>query len=483
MSTRMRSMLFSKPNRLFNKNARATFKKTMRAIGFAAICFTGCFATATSAVADSALLRISQSGGTHNLQVGLNKSLIVDLPADVSEVIVSQPSIAAAIMRDKRRAVVQGIGSGETNILFLDRSGRQIAVLDLSVINDSSTLSATLKRVIPNSSIKVDSFGERIILSGSARSTEDIDNALAIAGQFAGGVDNVASIISVEGAQQVMLKVTVAEVSREVVKQLGINLDVSLSLADLATGLISAPNLGGASGVITSNSISAGIQAGGVGIEATLQALERRGALRTLAEPTLTALSGQEAEFLAGGEFPVPVGVDDGTVTFEFKKFGVNLKFLPVVRSNGIISLQVETDVSEPTTDGGFNANGITIPATKQRYAKTSVEMQSGATLAIAGLIEDKVRQQFNEMPGIGQVPILGALFRSRDFIRSQTELLILVTPYMVAPGNMGRLPTDNVNFSGDAEAVFLGHMTRLYGVGEQDNVGPYNGAIGFILD
>ncbi|MCB1516067.1 MAG: type II and III secretion system protein family protein [Hyphomicrobiaceae bacterium] len=438
---------------------------------------------ATPVLADASLLRIGQYGTTQNLQLGLNKSMIVDLPAEVSEVIVSQPQIAAAIMRDKRRAILQGVASGDTNILFLDSAGRQIATLNVSVMNDASSLSATLARVIPGSHIKVDSFGERIVLSGTARSSEDVTNALAIAAQFAGNESNVASIITVDGSQQVMLKVTVAEVSREVVKQLGIDLDVNLNLNNLATSLLSAPALGGASNVIANSSAGVSLAAGGVSIDATLHALERRGAMRTLAEPTLTALSGQEAEFLAGGQFPVPVGVDNGVISFEFKQFGVNLKFTPTVRSNGVIALQLETDVSEPTTEGGFVAGDITIPATKDRTAKTSVEMPSGSTLAIAGLIEDKVRQQFNELPGISNVPILGALFRSRDFIRSQTELVILVTPYLAAPGNRPRLPTDNLEFAGDAESVFLGHMQRLYGVGEQAGQGQYNGTVGFLLD
>jgi pilus assembly protein CpaC len=196
----------------------------------------------------------------------------------------------------------------------------------------------------------------------------------------------------------------------------------------------------------------------------------------------LTAVSGGEATFLAGGEFPVPTGVDDGKITFTFKEFGVKLNFSPVVHSDGMISLDVETSASEPTTEGGFNAGGITIPATRSREAKTSVQMRSGQTLVIAGLIEDKVRQQFNSLPGIGDIPILGALFRSRDFVRSQTELLILVTPVLTQPGGSVRLPTDNISFSGDAEAIFLGHMQRLYGVGEP-GTGQLNGSVGFLLD
>ena len=215
-----------------------------------------------------------------------------------------------------------------------------------------------------------------------------------------------------------------------------------------------------------------------------MRALERRSALRTLAEPTLTAISGQEAEFLAGGEFPVPTGVDDnGRITFEFKEFGAKLKFTPTVKSNGIIALVVDTSVSEPTTEGGFNAGGITIPATKERQAKTSVELGAGQTLAIAGLIQDTVRQQINKLPGFGDIPILGALFRSRDFIHSETELVILVTPYLAFPDDSPLLPTDEFVVAGDAEAIFLGHMEKMYGVGPDGMRGGYDGSVGFVLD
>ncbi len=432
---------------------------------------------------DPTRLRITGLGGNQHIQLSVNKSIIVDLAKNVSEVIVSQPSIAGAIMRNQRRAIIQGVGVGETNVLFLDSSGNRIAVVEVSVTNDSSTLFNAIKRIIPSSQIKVDSFGDRIVLSGTARSSDDVAKASAIAAQFAGSPDNVANVITISGAQQVMLKVTVAEVSRETVRQLGIDLSGSLSVGNLLTSLVSSLPLGGASGVINSNQLTTGFNAGGLSLSATLRALERRGARRTLASPTLTAISGGTAEFLAGGQYPVPVGVDQGKITFEFKEFGVKLKFTPTVRSNGIIALDIETSVSEPTTEGGFSAGDITIPATKERRAKTSVEMVSGATLAIAGLIEDKVRQQFNSLPGIGNIPILGALFRSRDFVRSQTELLILVTPYMAQPGGQPRLPTDNVNFSGDAEAIFLGHMESLYGVGGNGDAGSYKGSIGFVLD
>jgi pilus assembly protein CpaC len=440
-------------------------------------------------------LQVSKAsyGSTQPISLGINKSLILDLPANVGEVIVSQPEVAAAVMRSKNRAVIRGVAAGDTNIFFLDASGRTISVLDIEVFKQrsdvGSSLEASLARIIPGSAIRVESVilegANRVVLSGSVASQDDAERAIAIAVQFAGDPANVASIIDIAGSQQVMLKVTVAEVNREAVKQLGINLNGTATIGSATLGLNNNPALGGASNVITGNGVSAGVAVPGFSLEATLQALERRSALRTLAEPNLTAMSGQEAEFLAGGEFPVPTEVaDDGTVTYTFKEFGVRLKFTPTVKSNGVIGLVVDTSVTEPTTEGGFSAGGgLTIQATKRRQARTTVELAGGETLAIAGLIQDSVRQQINKLPGLGDIPILGALFRSRDFIHAQTELVILVTPYLAYPGDTPHLPTDDMVIASDAEAIFLGRMEKMYGVGPDGMRGSYDGSVGFVLD
>ncbi|WP_051332658.1 type II and III secretion system protein family protein [Cucumibacter marinus] len=444
---------------------------------------TGIVAT-VPAEASSSHLRVANTGGQHRVDVPLNKSVIIDLPVSAQEVIVSQPQVAGAIMRSKRRAILQGNSIGETNVFFLDGAGNTIAVVDVSVGQDATGLAATIQRLVPGVQVRVDTFDNRIVLSGRARTTNDESQAIKIAAQFAGSEDNVVSVISVDGSQQVMLKVMVAEVSREAIRQLGINLDASVNAGALTTGLVSTPGLGGASNVVTSNALSANLGIGNFTLEATLKALERNGAVRTLASPTLTAKSGEEAEFLAGGEFPVPTGVDGNDILFEFKEFGVKLKFAPVVETNNMISLEVDTSVSEPTTEGGFSAGALTIPATKERRAKTSVQVPSGGTLAIAGMFQDKVRQQLNQLPGIGRIPILGALFRSRDFVHSQTELLILVTPYLTEPGRREdfTLPTEQVQLAGDAEAAFLGHIESVYGI-EGTKSGVYQGQVGFVLD
>jgi pilus assembly protein CpaC len=487
-------------NRLVTHRIAGDLCRTVRTGVCAIVLTVGALGLATPAGSVEATnLRISQAaiGSTQHVQVGQNKSVIVDLPVDAGEVIISQPGVATAIMRTKRRAIIQGINDGETNIFFLDPNGNTITVLELAVKSPPSRIGVALQdalnRILPMSSIQVESVNlesannevYRVVLAGTAQSNDDINKAIEIAAQFAGGPDNVASVVTVSGSQQVMLKVTVAEVTREVIHQLGLNLNASVTAGGLTTGLINSPPIGGASGVVTGNSLTAGLSVGNVSIEATLRALERRGAVKLLAEPTLTAISGQEAEFLAGGEYPVPISVDeDCNVGFEFKEFGANLVFTPVVQNGGNIGLTIETSVSEITTEGGFSACGITIPATTERRARTSVELPSGSTLAIAGLLQDKVRQQINQLPGLGSVPILGALFRSRDYVRSQTELLILVTPYLASAGPAPRLPTDDFHPASTAEGIFLGRMEQMYGVGGNGSGNNmFSGSVGFVLD
>jgi pilus assembly protein CpaC len=425
-------------------------------------------------------LRISSSetGLTQHVSVGVNKSLIVDLPTDVREVIVSQPSIVSASMRSKRRAIIQGNTPGDTNIFFLDAKGQQISVLEVSAVKDSSTLSATIARLVPGSAVSVQSFADHVVLSGTVQSADDLNRAAAIAGQFVPDPKNVANIITVSGAQQVMLKVTVAEVSRSAVKQLGISLSASVQ-GGMSTSFVSPSTL------TAGTALTVGFNAANIAVTAALKALETRGAVRTLAEPTLTAISGQAASFHAGGQVPILSGVDaaTGVRSFTFKDFGVKLDFTPVVKSNGVIGLTIDTSVSE-LSDQGFDTGSGIIPAFNERQAKTSVELPSGATLAIGGLIQEKVRQQISGLPGLGNIPILGALFRSRDFQRDQTELIILVTPYMAEINAPVSLPTDRFIVPGDAEAIFLGHLQKMYGVGDQSGPpGQYQGSVGFSLD
>ena len=435
------------------------------------------------AAAEPAYLRISHKalGATQTMALEVNKSVLVDLPTNVGEVIASQPSVATVVMRSKTRAIIQGVAGGDTNIFFLDPAGNSIAVLDLKVYQPRSdignALEAAITRNIPGSRIRVESAlldgTNRVVLTGTALSQDDLDKAVMMAVQFSGGAENVANIATVSGNQQVMLKVTIAEVNRSVVKQFG--LDLNISSGGLVTGLVNAPSdsLGAASGVAAGQGvITAGGTIGSTTIEATLKSLAQRSALRTLAEPTLTAISGQQAEFLVGGQRAIITRDENGNPITTYKDYGVRLQFTPTVKSNGRIGLVVNTEVSSPSGTADFNT----------RSAKTTIEIPAGSTLAIGGLLQDDIRQQISQMPGLGDIPILGALFRSRDYIKSQTELLVIVTPVMAQFGEPD-LPTSNMVIAGDAEAIFLGHIEAMYGVGSDGMRGTYSGSVGFVLD
>jgi pilus assembly protein CpaC len=475
------------------------------ATALAALAAAGAFAAALAATVPPALAaeptHISLgSGMTRSLSLEVNKSTVVDLPGNVDEVIVSQPGVATAIMRTKTRAIVQGVSGGDTNIIFLDARGNNVGVLDIKVVQPRSdvgnALEAAIARNIPGSHISVESvlLGDstnRVVLSGTALSQDDMQKAQAIAVQFAGSPDNVASIITVDGPQQVMLSVTVAEVQRAAIRQLGLNFSASVS-GGLSTGIISNPAMGSVSGANAGSAASfdpqvngglvnysggtygAQFDVGPVAVSATLEALERRNAVRTLAQPTLTAMSGQSAEFLAGGQFPYQGTDSNGNPVVQFKDYGVQLSFTPTVKSNGVIGMLVDTTVSEPVSGGALST----------RHARTTVELPAGATLAIGGMMLDKLKHEINAFPGLGDIPILGALFRSRDYIDDKTELVILVTPHLARSTTADvQTPVDNFVGASDAEAIFLGRIEKLYGVGSGGMRGSYDGSVGFMLD
>ena len=439
----------------------------------------------TPVMAQETHLTISSAayGATKAVEIEVNKSMLLDLPAGVAEVIVSQPSLAAAIMRTRTRAILQGLAEGATNIFFIDDAGRTISVLNVNIVQPpfeaGRALEATLARVIPGSNIKVDTLSDSsindkiyFVLTGTVLTAEDKSVAESMANAISES-DTQGSLIKVIGPQQVMLQVTVSEVKRDIAKQFGINLGAAFSVGTANFGLNSAPM----NSSFPSSGVNAGFNIGGVEITAAIRALEGRGALRVLAQPTLTAISGQEAKFLAGGELPYATyDTTNNAQSVIFKPYGVELAFTPVVKSNGLIALNVSTAVSEPQADFSMT----------KREASTSVELQAGTTLAIGGLLQETSRQQINQFPGLGNIPILGALFRSRDFQTEQTELVILVTPYLVAPSpaNSIPVPTDTAVVASDAESIFLGRLENMYGVAGSGEIrGSFSGSIGFVLD
>ncbi len=323
-----------------------------------------------------------------------------------------------------------------------------------------------------------------------------------LAARLVGGPDKVFNSIAVRGRDQVMLKVTVAEMQRSIIKQLGVDLSATMNYGTAVVNFNNVNPFTALGRPLTSGSTVGSFgqtmtPAGPVpSVTATLRAMENAGVSRTLAEPNLTAISGESATFISGGEFPIPTGVScqsaaNGSVgpcqpSIAFKKFGISLNFTPVVLTEGRISLRVMTEVSEISNDNSVTISGLTIPSLKTRRAETTLEIPSGGSMAMAGLIQDQTKQAISGLPGLAQVPVLGSLFRSRDFVNNQTELAVIVTPYVVravAQKDLSR-PDDGFAASSDPQADFLGSVSRIYGVPDRNTQGrTYRGTYGFITD
>jgi pilus assembly protein CpaC len=437
------------------------------------------------------IIQVAASEATSRfIPLGIGKSVAIDLPADIKDVLVADPKIANAVIRSSRRVYMIGVTVGQTNIFFFDAAGRQIAGFDIAVTRDLNGVRAALKQTLPDADIRIEGVGaDSIMLSGTAASAAESQQAFDIATRLVGDSNKVVNGITVRGRDQVMLKVTVAEVERDVIKQLGIDLSGSLNYG-AATVNFNQVNPFSASG----SPLNSGSLVGGwKGITATLRAMDRAGVTRTLAEPNLTAISGETASFLAGGEFPVVTGSSGPpayTPTVEFKKFGVSLIFTPVVLSEGRISLKVLTEISELSTEGALSVpGGISIPSLKTRRAETTVEIPSGGSLAMAGMIQEQTKQAINGTPGLMQLPVLGSLFKSRDYINHQSELMVLVTPYVVRAVAQKQLsrPDDGFSDPSDPSSALLGSLNRIYGSAGQTQPQPehgnYRGKYGFILD
>ncbi len=476
--------------------------------------------------AQQTVLRITNSGpgARRSVKLGLNKALVVDLPADAHDILVADPVMADAVTRSSRRIYLFGKMVGQTNIFIFGANGEEIVSLDIQIERDITGLETNLRRFIPESDIKVEIVSDNIVLTGTVRTPQDAARAASLAEAFLKGgeattrnttatsessgdgavaiyaeqrqTSQIVNLLTIEGEDQVTLKVTVAEVSRQVLKQLGF----SGSISDGSTGISYAnpSNLGNAIDPTGTATISAGI--GGLGLNTYINAMEQAGVMRTLAEPSLTAISGEPAKFYVGGEFrlagPQEVSSDeeDGISierTTQSIDYGIELNFRPVVLAPGRISLQIETNVSEPTWESSQvtgnvlnQVPGSTFLSIRKREASTTVELPSGGSIVIAGLVQDNIRQAMSGLPGLSKVPILGTLFRSKDFQRNETELVIIATPYLVRPVARGALsrPDDNFNPENDGATFFLNKVNKVYGRRENNQpTGQYHGAVGFI--
>jgi pilus assembly protein CpaC len=433
------------------------------------------------------------------LSLGIGKSVVIDLPRDIKDVLVADPKIANAVVRSAQRAYIIGAAVGQTNIVFFDSAGQQIAAYDIAVKRDLNGVRAALKQTLPNADIQIEGLGDGVVLSGSASSPIESQQAADLAARLAGGPDKVVNSIAIRGRDQVMLKVTVAEVARSIIKQLGIDLSGSLNYGTAVVSFNNANPFTALGRPLVPDNTVQGAFGGAPSVKATLRAMESAGVVRTLAEPNLTAISGESATFISGGEFPIPTGVTCQTTTtgaigqcvqtVSFKKFGISLNFTPVVLTEGRISLRVMTEVSEVSLENSLTggAGGTTIPSIKTRRAETTLEIPSGGAMAMAGLIQEQTKQAVNGLPGLAQLPVLGSLFRSRDYVNSQTELMVLVTPYIVravAQKDLSR-PDDGFASASDPQSDLLGSINRIYGVpGRVEPVRRnYRGTYGFITD
>jgi pilus assembly protein CpaC len=480
---------------------------------------------------------------SRSIDLPLGQAAIIHLPVDAGEVMVASDAIADAVVRTPRRALLLGQQVGRTNVFFFDPDGELILDLDVRVERDMAALNEALLRFVPNGRILAESMNANIVLSGAVPSASAADQALQVARRWVEDPTQVVSFLAVEGRDQVMLRVRIVEMERNIVRQLGVNLSGQQNFGDLSPARriqstndlgqplldefgapiyevfqpgrfqngsgfntqngfgVAGAALGGLAGTVsTTNFVGSVLQSS---VSATLNALERVGLVRTLAEPNITAISGESAQFLAGGEFPVPVGRDDdGALAIEFKPFGVGLGFTPVVLSEGRISLRISTEVSELSNEGAITLGSspvfddagnivgsqpsISIPALTVNRAETTVEMPSGGSLVIAGLIKEETRQALDGVPGMERLPVLGSLFRSRDFANNQTELVIVVTPYLVDPADPDALsdPGDGFAAASAASSLFLGRLNRVYASpGAQVEGRGWLGPVGFVLE
>ena len=432
-----------------------------------------------------------QNQGGQFVRIGLNKSIVVRLPANAQDVLIGNPEIVEAVVRTQRTAYLFAKKPGQTNAFFFDKNGRQILNLDIEVARDMKALQKLLQRVIPGNTITVETVGENIVLGGVAKSPSQAKLAFDLAAKYTDDPKKVLTTIAVAGKEQVMLKVKVAEMQREVLKQFGVNISAVEKLGNSTLRVFSSNPFSVAGTALTPSTFGAGnlnnlngdVTRAASG--AVFRAMEKDGFIKTLAEPNLTAISGESAKFLAGGEFPIATSQTGGETTIEYKPFGIAVGFTPVVMSHGRISLKLNTEVSDISPENSITVGNLSIPAFEVRRAETTVELPSGGSLAMAGLIKEKTKQAINGFPGAKNLPILGALFRSRDYSSQRSELVIIVTPYIVNPVSERQLvtPIDKAMVATDTQTILFGRLNRVFGSRSGANKGTYHGNVGFIVE
>jgi pilus assembly protein CpaC len=456
------------------------------------------FAITASGVSQSGAqtLTIMQGEVSTALQVPMNRAVVVEAENPFAELSIANPGIADISTLSDRTIYILGKAPGRTTLTLLGPDGRLITNVEVQVTPDVAEFKERLRQILPGEGIEVRTANDGIVLSGVVSSIEKLDRALDLARRYA--PERVSNLMVVGGTQQVMLKVRFAEVQRTVLKTLSSSIGI-VNPGDVAISTGGASIDGGAGfptdvtlglNDLAQGQLGIGGSIGGLGIGVLLEALETKDLVRTLAEPNLVALSGQEASFLAGGEYPVPSVDEDGNVTVEFKPFGIQLNFIPRVVDGRRINLELNAAVSAIDGATTVTNNGFAISGFSRRETETSVEMMDGQSFAVSGLLQDDFNDSVSQVPWLGDVPILGALFRSTNYQRSQSELVVIVTPHLVTPtrGEALALPTDRVRPPTEAELFLFGQTARPAGaprsgaaaeVAKQDFTGSY----GYVME
>lgn len=453
----------------------------MNVMGLMRACLLGCAVAifpATDAPAQA--LRVVEGQTSATLSVPMNRAVVVESDMLFAEISVANPAIADIATLSERTIYVLGRMPGRTTMTLLGADGALIANIEVQVVPDVAELRERLREILRGEDIEVRTANDGIVLSGTVSSGRVVDRAMELAERYAPG--RISNLMLVGGSQQVMLQVRFAEMSRTVRQELG----ARVGLTGSATGGTTV-DFGGGSGIEAEiGRIAIGTTIGDdFQFNVLLEALETEGLVRTLAEPNLTALSGQTADFLAGGEFPVPARGEDGVITIEFRPFGIELEFTPTVVAEDIINLDLAATVSsiDATVPG---AEGV--PGLRTREASTVVEMRDGESFAIAGLLQDDFRDQIGRVPWLGDIPVLGALFRSASYQREQSELVIIVTAHLVQPvrGEALALPTDRITIPTENELFLQGRLNGgpRAGTAEADVAAQdFSGSYGYVMD
>ncbi|MFP6748409.1 MAG: type II and III secretion system protein family protein [Alphaproteobacteria bacterium] len=417
------------------------------------------------------------------------KARLIRLPMAVRDVLVANPAVANVVVKTQRLIYLIGLQVGSTNAFFLDAEGKELLRLEIQVQLDVVGAERTINELLPNTDVKITAVNSHLFLTGNVRSADISEHARVIASRFVSAEENVINMLTVIENQQVLLQVRVAEISRNVLKELGINLFDALAgtFSTLTSGDFALRVSSFAPTTDTPYLLSQATYTPQAGDSLTIaiNALERNGLIKTLAEPNLTTISGEPATFLAGGEFPIPVASRDGNISISQEPFGVALSFTPVVLNSGRISLRIFTEVSALSNAGAITLANIQVPALTVRRAETTVELPSGGSLVIAGLLQENETAGIRGVPWLKDLPILGAFFRNNSLDKTETELIITVTAYLVRPTSPKNLeaPTDGLIPASDYDLYLLGRLHGIYGGGIGAATASLKGPIGYILE